>query len=67
MPELPRFRWNPDRKVDWEDVWRSLDEAGGVIVEGFVDDALLGRLQRDFRDAIEAHETGSTSSQKLAS
>ncbi len=65
MPELPRFRWNPDRKVDWEDVWRSLDEAGGVIVEGFVDDALLGRLQRDFRDAIDAHVSGSTSSQKL--
>lgn len=65
MPQLPRHRWNPSRDLDWKEVWSSLDAAGGVIVEGFVDDELLRRLQNDFRDAIEAHKPGSGSPQRL--
>ena len=53
MPELPRLRWNPDRNLDWRDAWSAIDEAGGVIVEGFIDDPLLKRLQAEFHDCIE--------------
>jgi hypothetical protein len=65
MPQLPRHRWNPGRDLDWNEVWDSLDAAGGVIVEGFIADELLGRLRSDFHAAVEAHKPGSSSPEKL--
>ncbi len=58
MPELERFSANAD--IDWEQVWRSFDRDGGLIVEDFIAPELLGRLQRELGPLVAAKTPGST-------
>jgi len=58
MPELQRF--DATREPDWQAIWRAFEADGGLIVEHFVDPALLARLQRDFEPLVASHEPGST-------
>ena len=43
MPELQHFRRTPD--LDWNEVWTAFDRDGGLVVEDFLSEDLLGRLR----------------------
>jgi len=58
MPELERF----DRRasLDWEKVWSAFDRDGGLIVEHFIADDLLARLQQEVAPLVSKKTPGST-------
>lgn len=58
MPELERFQRSEG--LDWEKVWTAFDRDGGLIVENFVPDDLLARLQQEVAPLISKKTPGST-------
>ncbi len=58
MPELQHFQRSDD--LDWDRVFAAFDRDGGVIVEGFLDEALLARLQSDVAPLVAKKTPGST-------
>lgn len=58
MPELRRF--DAKRSLDWDEIWRSFDEDGGLIVESFIAPELLARLRSDFAPLVSSRAAGST-------
>ena len=58
MPELERFERSPS--LDWEKVWSAFDRDGGLIVEHFIADDLLARVQQEVAPLISKKTPGST-------
>ena len=53
MPELQHFDAN--EKLDWDQCWAAFDRDGGLIVENFLSQDLLARLQAEAAPLISAH------------
>lgn len=41
-----------------EEIWASIDEYGGVVIDDFLDSALLEQLRMDFSPLIAKHQSG---------
>jgi len=46
------------RDTDTAEIWRAIDEQGGVIIDDFIDSALLGKLRDEFAPKIAGHQPG---------
>lgn len=57
MDQLPHL----DRTVDTNLMWEAIDVHGGVIIDEFLDEPLLHRLQNDFAPKIAGHAPGADS------
>ncbi len=58
MPELERFDRNAS--LDWEKAWSAFDRDGGLIVENFIAEDLLARLQQEVAPLVSKKTPGST-------
>ena len=58
MPELSRF--SAKTEIDWDEVWTAFDRDGGLIVEDFIAQDLLARLQAEAAPLITTKTPGST-------
>lgn len=57
MPSLQHLSRQPKLK----DIWSAIDEHGGVIIDDFLDPALLTQLRDDFGPLITGHHPGAAS------
>lgn len=48
------------RQDDPSDIWAALDKQGGVIIDEFLDPALLNQLREDFMPTIAGHQPGAS-------
>jgi len=54
LPSLPHLA----RSVDSKEIWAAIDEHGGVIVDGFLADALLARIRDEVMPLVADHPPG---------
>ena len=54
MSALPHL----SRSVGAEEIWSSIDEHGGVIVDSFLSEALLAKIRRELMPLVAKHEAG---------
>ena len=48
------------REVNNNEIWSARDEHGGVIVDGFLDEAQLDQLRSDFMPVVSNFQPGAT-------
>ncbi|MEM9033210.1 MAG: phytanoyl-CoA dioxygenase family protein [Actinomycetota bacterium] len=58
MPDLRHF--DATAELDWAEVWEAFERDGGLIVENFLSDDLLRRLNDEVTPLVAAHHAGST-------
>ncbi len=54
MPELEHL----PRHADPAEIWSAIDKQGGVIVDGFLSDDLLGRMRAELMPLVDEHRPG---------
>src|SRR5690349_19910413 len=58
MPELQHFDADD---LDWQEVWAAFDADGALVVEDFIAEDLLARLNEEVAPHVQRHRSGSSS------